>query len=74
MSGFRGSDELLDREIATLERIGRLRVRRAAVELRELDRDLRELRRERARRRASSAIPSVVATDPVALAESVDYR
>jgi hypothetical protein len=74
MSGFRGSDELLDREIATLERIARLRMRRAAVELRELDRDLRELRRERARRRASSAIPSVVATDPVAVAESVDYR
>ncbi len=51
MSGFRGSDESLDREIAALERIARLRVRRTAVELKELDRDLRELKRERARRR-----------------------
>lgn len=53
MSGFRGSDEQLDREIATLERISRLRVRRAASDLKELERDLRELRRERNRRRAS---------------------
>jgi septal ring factor EnvC (AmiA/AmiB activator) len=52
MTGFRGSDERLDREIATLEKIARLRVRRAAAELHELDRDLRELKRERARRRA----------------------
>ncbi len=52
MSGFRGDDGQLDREIATLERIARLRLRRAAAELRELDRDLRELRRERAKRRA----------------------
>ena len=62
MSPFRGSDEVLDREIATLETIARIRVRRAAAELTELDRDLRELRRERARRRADAAIPTKVAS------------
>ncbi len=51
MSGFRGTDESLDREIAALERIARVRLRRTAAELKELDRDLRELKRERARRR-----------------------
>ncbi len=55
MSGFRGSDDQLEREIAALEGIARLRVRRAASELRELERDLRELRQERARRRAVSS-------------------
>lgn len=63
MGGFRGSDEQLDREIETLESIGRIRVRRVAHELREIDRDLAELRRERARRRAS---PGVSATQPAA--------
>ena len=53
MAPFRGSDERLDREIATLESIARLRVRRAACELKDVDRDLTELRRERARRRAA---------------------
>jgi hypothetical protein len=53
MTGFRGSDEQLDREIAALEGIARVRVRRVAADLRELERDLRELRRERARRRSS---------------------
>ena len=52
MSSFRGSDDALEREIRTLETIARLRVRRAAADLRTLDRDLRELRRERARRQA----------------------
>jgi len=52
MSGFRGSDETLDREIATLEKISRIRLKRATAELHELDRDVRELKRERARRRA----------------------
>jgi len=55
MTGFRGSDEQLDREIETLERIARIRVRRVAGELRELDRYLRDLRQERSRRRASVA-------------------
>ena len=57
MAGFRGTDEQLDREIATVERIARIRVRRAADEVRDLEHDLRELRRERARRRARAAIP-----------------
>ena len=54
MSGFRGSDESLDREIKALERIVRLRLRRATADFQELDRELRELRRERSRRRAES--------------------
>jgi hypothetical protein len=61
MSRFRGSDDALDREIATIERIARVRVRRVASELRELDRDLRELRRERARRRAAAEVPERIA-------------
>jgi len=58
MAPFRGSDECLDREIETLEGIARVRVRRVARELRDIDRDLSELRRERARRRASSEVPT----------------
>jgi hypothetical protein len=54
MARFRGSDECLDREIETLEEIGRLRVRRVARELRDITKDLTDLRRERARRRAAS--------------------
>jgi hypothetical protein len=57
MSGFRGSDAALDREIAALEGIARVRVRRTAAELRELEREIRELRRVRARRQASAAVP-----------------
>jgi len=58
MAPFRGSDECLDREIETLEGIARVRVRRVARELREIDKDLSELRRERARRRAPSEVPT----------------
>lgn len=58
MAPFRGSDERLDREIETLESIARVRVKRVAGELRDIDRDLQELRRERARRRASAAVPA----------------
>lgn len=66
MSAFRGSDERLDREIETLEAIARTRVRRVARELRDIDRDLAELRRERARRRAASDVPvQESAHDPV---------
>ena len=54
MSRYRASDEALEREIVELDRIARLRVRRAAVEMQDLERDLRELRRERARRRAEA--------------------
>jgi hypothetical protein len=57
MAPFRGSDERLDREIETLEEIARVRVRRVARELKDIDKDLAELRRERARRRAASRIP-----------------
>ena len=52
MSSYRATDEQLDREIAALERIARVRLRRASVELNEIDKDLRELRKERARRAA----------------------
>jgi hypothetical protein len=67
MSRFRGSDEQIDREIATLEQIARLRLRRTAAELRELDRDLHELKKERARRRATGALslPASEPSDPV---------
>ncbi|MCI4338997.1 MAG: hypothetical protein L3J68_01515 [Thermoplasmata archaeon] len=53
MSPFRGSDEALDREIAAIEGIAKVRVRRVSSELRELGRDLSELRRERVRRRSA---------------------
>jgi hypothetical protein len=61
MSRFRGADDRLDREIATLEQIVRVRVRRTAAELRALERDLHELRKERARRRAMQLVPTAVA-------------
>ena len=61
MGGFRGSDETLDQEIATLEAIARLRVRRYARELKELERDLHELKVERVRRRARAEIPGTTA-------------
>jgi len=57
MSEFRGSDESLDREIAATEAIARTRLRRYAREMRELDRELVELRRIRARRRAAAELP-----------------
>ncbi len=66
MAPFRGTDDELDREIAAVERIAQVRARRVARELRDLDRDLRELRSERARRRARSEIPeSTGANSPV---------
>ncbi len=61
MSSFRGSDGALDREIAATERTAKLRVRRVSAEVRELERDLHDLRRERARRRAEGAVPVVEA-------------
>ncbi|MGI0131818.1 MAG: hypothetical protein ACREDK_01785 [Thermoplasmata archaeon] len=72
MGGFRGSDATLEREIATLEAIARLRVRRYARELRDLERDLKALRREKARRKALSEVPESdsveIATAPPASA------
>lgn len=62
MAPFRGSDERLDREIETLEGIARLRVRRVARELRDIEKDLHELRRERARRRAASETHAMEST------------
>lgn len=55
MTAYRGTDETLDREIATLDAISRVRLRRYAREMRELERDLSEMRRERARRRAGAS-------------------
>ncbi|HEV2449561.1 MAG TPA: hypothetical protein VGU43_04015 [Thermoplasmata archaeon] len=54
MASFRASDEQLDREIEVTERIAKLRLRRYISELRSLESDLRELRKERARRRAAA--------------------
>jgi hypothetical protein len=56
MSPFRGSDEDLEREIAAVQGLVRVRLRRANVDLRELDEALRDLRRELRRRRASVAV------------------
>lgn len=58
MSPFRGDDETLDREISTLEGMAKRRLKRYTDDLRDLDRDLSDLRKERARRRAQNAIPS----------------
>lgn len=66
MTAFRGSDERLEREIETLEAIARLRVRRVASELRDIERDLAELRRERARRRAAGLV-AAAETEPSAV-------
>lgn len=68
MAGFRGSDDTLEQEIATLEEIGRVRLRRYARDQRDLDRELRELRAERARRRARARVPGTesVATSATA--------
>jgi hypothetical protein len=68
MSPYRATDEQIEREIAALERIGRVRLRRATAELAEIDRDLRELRRERARRRGTVA---AAPDEAVATADSV---
>lgn len=65
---FRGSDEQLDREIGQVERIARLRLTRAAAEMRALDRDLRELRRERARRKAASSTEGEISSSEETLA------
>lgn len=63
MSPFRGSDDQLDREIAAVERIARVRLRRVTEDMKELDRDLRELKRERARRQARISTGSEVASE-----------
>lgn len=55
MSPFRATDEQIDREITALERIAKVRLRRAAAELKDIDKDLRELRKEKARRAARAS-------------------
>jgi hypothetical protein len=55
MSSYHATDEQLDREIAALEQIARVRLRRASRDLNEIDKDLRELRKERVRRAARAA-------------------
>ena len=70
-SSFRGSDEILDREIETLETLAQRRLRRYARDLRELDRDLNDLRRERAtRRRAAAPIVEVLPEESPAEGET----
>jgi len=68
MTPYRATDEQLDREISALERIARIRLRRASAELNDIDRDLRELRREKARRAAPAA--EMVAATATAPSES----
>jgi hypothetical protein len=66
MTPFRGSDDRLDREIEALEDIARVRIRRVARELRDIDRELSELRRERARRRATADTAPLESASPTA--------
>lgn len=54
MGEYRGSDEAIEREVEALERIVQIRLRRYATEMRGLERDLTELKKERARRRANA--------------------
>jgi len=58
VTAFRGSDEALEREIAAVEAMVRVRLRRANDGLRELDAALDELRRERRRRQILVTAPS----------------
>ena len=67
MSPYRATDEQLEREIAALEQMARVRLRRASAELNDLDKDLRELRKEWARRAARAA--EMVSTETPATAE-----
>lgn len=52
MGAFRGDDETLEKEIVALEGIVRVRLKRVSAEMNDLDRDLKALKAERARRRA----------------------
>jgi hypothetical protein len=66
MNRYRGSDEALEREIAAVQGLVRLRVRRTNADLRELELALRDLRRERARRRGVAPATEVVAASSAA--------
>jgi len=67
MSPYRATDEQLEREIVTLEQIARIRLRRASAELNDIDKELRDLRKERARRAARAA--EMISTETPATAE-----
>ena len=67
MSAFRGSDDDLEREIATVERLVRVRLNRANRDLRELEVALDELRRERRRRRLEASV-ATLSEEPTAAA------
>jgi hypothetical protein len=56
MVRFRGSDEEIEREIAAVQGLVRVRLRRANEDLRELETALAELRRELKRRRTPVAL------------------
>ncbi len=62
MARFRGTDQAIEREIAALEGIARVRLRRTVEEMRELERDLRELKKERARRRAEHEVATTTSS------------
>lgn len=66
MAGFRGSDAVLEAEILVLEAIARQRLRRYTRELNTLERELSELKTERARRRARTVVPISVAGEAAA--------
>lgn len=65
MNAFRGSDEALDREIAAVKRLAQIRARRAAAELTDLRNDLRQLTRERARRKGELVVVGEVSEAPL---------
>ncbi|MGA7922717.1 MAG: hypothetical protein WCA77_01935 [Thermoplasmata archaeon] len=58
MARWRGSSEHLDRELTTLEAVLATRLRRYARDLAELEREMRDLRKERVRRRAQEEVPA----------------
>lgn len=63
MPGFRGSDAKLEAELATLDQVIQLRLRRYARELADLERDRRALALERARRKAEGRVPAPTSAD-----------
>ncbi len=63
MGRWRGSSEQLERELTTLEAVLATRLRRYARDVAELEREMRDLRRERTRRRARAEVPSWTGAD-----------
>lgn len=58
MARWRGSSEQLDRELTTLESVLAVRLRRYSREIAELEREMRDLRKARARRKALGEVPA----------------